>query len=156
MIERIAVRLIDESKNETQGTFAYNADDGNEDCTLTLLFAGQEITVTAASYFDALSRIREQLEVRGLRPHCYGSCRNVRPSPMSSQMGGGLRAYRLIMGQQARIQDLVDIFSTGCDVEAVSVEEQNQYYEEWSQSLKRKKPTFFERLWARLTRIRGG
>src|SRR5262245_27555930 len=82
---------------------------------LTLEYDGNRLEGEDRNYFEAFCRIREKLEADGLRPFCYGACINVYPSGMSRDMGGGLRASKLTLGQQGRIADLVDIFSTGPD-----------------------------------------
>lgn len=130
------VRLVGKSTVDLEGVFSFD-DESNEDddCRLTLRYAGEEITATDGNYFDALCRIREGLEIRGLRPFCYGSSRNVSPSNMSCQMCGGLRAYRMTLGRPAKQSDLVGIFDSGPDVEPVTVSEQQKYRDEWHQSL---------------------
>lgn len=103
--------------------------------TLVLEYAGGRIEVVDSDYFEALCRIRERLEADGLRPICYGASRNVYPSGMSRDMGGGLRAYKLQLGQLGRTADLVDIFSTGPDVVPVPVAEQREFYLRWLESI---------------------
>jgi len=104
--------------------------------TLTLEYAGGRLEVVDEDYFAALCRIREKLEADGLRPVCYGASRNVYPSGMSRDMGGGLRAHKLKLGQPGRIADLVEIFSTGPDVAPVPVAEQREFYLHWLESLR--------------------
>jgi hypothetical protein len=103
---------------------------------LDLHFAGEVITATADTFFDALADIRNVLEARGLRPRCLGASRNVYPSPMIRSMGCGDRAYRLKPGHQAKLEDIVEIFATDQEITPVSVEEQRQFYGEWLESLK--------------------
>jgi hypothetical protein len=104
--------------------------------TLTLDYAGGRLEVVNGDYFEAFSCIREKLEAEGLRPFCYGASQNVYPSGMSRDMGGGLRAYKLTLGQPGRIADLVDIFSTGPDAMPVPVAEQREFYSRWLESLR--------------------
>jgi hypothetical protein len=89
--------------------------------------------------FEAFCRVREELESRGWLPLCYGASRNVYPSGMCRDMGGGTVAYKLIMGQLARLEDLVEIFDTGPDVEPATVNEQYKYWRTWLASLVRSK-----------------
>ncbi len=86
-------------------------------------------------YFRALCNIRTQLEVQKVQIECYGSSKNVYPSPMLESMGCGERAYRLAFGKHAMSADLVNIFDTGPDVVAATVREQREFYESWLQSL---------------------
>jgi hypothetical protein len=106
---------------------------------LTLDYAGRRLDVADEDYFEAFCRMREDLEAEGLRPVCYGASRNVYPASMGRQMGGGWRAYRLTLGQPARIADLVDIFSIGPDVVPVPVAEQREFYSRWLDSLRKKR-----------------
>jgi hypothetical protein len=79
-------------------------------------------------------KIRSELERRGLSVLVLGAARNVYPSRMSSQMSHGLKAYRLQMGKQAALSDLVDIFKPVNKDEVATVAEQKQY---WVKSLSR-------------------
>jgi len=109
------------------------ASTGNK-CVLTLRFLEREIRAAERDYFEALCRIREQLEVYHLRPFCYGASRNVFPSGMGRDMGSGLVAYKLRMGLQRKPEDMVSIFDSGADVDPVSVEEQRSFFESWISS----------------------
>jgi hypothetical protein len=129
-----AVPLIHHQGGISEGIFILGNDDADE-CRLTLRYAGGEITTVAADYFEGLCQIRNQLEKEGVRPACFGSSQNVYPSSMSRDMGGGLKAYRLYLGQNARIEDLVEIFDTGPDMKPVTVDEQRAFYEDWLRSL---------------------
>lgn len=104
---------------------------------LRLEFAGQEFNAYADDVFEALCHIRKQLEPMGLRPHCYGASRNEYPSGMARDMGPALKAFKLTTGLPASYGDLVDIFGTGPDVEPVSVEEQEAFFEIWAKSVGR-------------------
>jgi len=92
---------------------------------------GFEIKGEGPDSFEAFCRVREELERRGWLPHCYGASRNVWPSGMCRNMGGGTVAYRIALGQYAREQDLVGIFDTGPDVEPATVKEQYAFSREW-------------------------
>jgi len=134
--ERFTIRLVSQSNVDFDGLFFFDDElIENDAYQLTLRYGEEEITATDYSYFHALCRIREELEVRGLRPFCYGSSRNVYPSGMSCQMGGGIKAYKMTLGKPARLSDLVGIFETGSDVEPVTVDQQEKYRDEWLQSL---------------------
>jgi hypothetical protein len=102
---------------------------------LSLRFDGREITSSDEDYFSAMCSIRRVLEKEGGLLRCYGASLNVYPSPMSRDMGGGVKAYKLRMGAHAKIADLVSIFETGPDVSSASVDEQERFYIEWLQSI---------------------
>jgi hypothetical protein len=131
--EKHEVRLISESGESINAVLAY--DDDLEPCVLALRFTGKEITASEDDFFEALCAIRRQLESEGLQPHCYGASRNVFPSTMSRETGGGLKAYKLTLGNAAKMNDIVFIFDSGPDVEPVTVTEQEVYYNQWLKSL---------------------
>ena len=84
----------------------------------------------AESYFEALQCIRKDLE--------HGAAQNVYPSPMMLSMGEGRSAYKVTLGHQALMKDVVDIFDYDESLICCSVEEQNQYYNNWVKSLRRR------------------
>ncbi|HEY8991376.1 MAG TPA: hypothetical protein VIM46_05330, partial [Luteolibacter sp.] len=99
-------------------------------------FRNKVIEASASDYFDAFSRIREQLETEHLIPFCYGASLNVFPSGMARDMSAGLSAYRLAMGRHASREDLVRIFDAGPDVIPSSVANQRKHFDDWIQSLR--------------------
>lgn len=103
---------------------------------LDLHIADEIITAVADTFFDALVEIRKGLESRGLRPRCFGASRDVYPSPMIRSMGNGEQAYRLKLGCQAKMEDLVPIFASSPEIAPASVEEQEEFYHKWLKSLK--------------------
>jgi hypothetical protein len=126
------VPLVFPNERRVEGAFCL--DEGHH--TLTLGYRGGRLQVVIdEDYFEAFCRIREKLEADGIRPFCYGANRNVYPSGMSRDMGGGLMAYKLTLGQPSRSADLVNIFIVGLDVEPVSVSEQREFYLSWVASL---------------------
>jgi len=88
-------------------------------------------------YFAALALVRRDLEAHGWLLSCYGASRNIYPSGMARDMGLGLKANKLHLGQRGRREDLVDIFTTGPDVEPASVDEQEAFHKEWLASIVR-------------------
>lgn len=102
---------------------------------VTLRFSGKEITSSDQDYFSAMCAIRRVLEQDGALLRCYGASRNVYPSGMSRSMGGGVKAYKLSMGSQAKLADLVSIFDTGPDITPATVAEQEHFFQDWLKSL---------------------
>ncbi|WP_405790419.1 hypothetical protein OG753_26700 [Streptomyces sp. NBC_00029] len=49
---------------------------------------------TSWNLFEALANVRSDLEREGLKPAVEGACREVYPSRMALEMGGGRKAYR--------------------------------------------------------------
>lgn len=120
--------------DDERATFAW--DEVDDDCRVRCSFRGRSIEATAPDFFEALCDLREQLLADGLIPFCYGASLNVYPSPMARSMGGGLKAYRLKLGQQALAADLTGIFAEGPDIVPASVENQREYYDRWIASLR--------------------
>jgi hypothetical protein len=100
-------------------------------CRLRCEYRDKAIESTASDFFQALCDVRSLLAKDGLIPLCYGASLNVFPSGMARDMGQGLKAYKMTMGQHARTADLVDIFSEGPDVVPASVAAQEQFWRDW-------------------------
>jgi hypothetical protein len=84
-LERVCVTLKARDGSSREGIFEFDHDD--EQCVLTLEIAPERLRAQESDYFEALAKIREELERKGLRPVCYGASRNVFPSGMSRDMG---------------------------------------------------------------------
>jgi hypothetical protein len=85
----------------------------------------------AGDAFECLSIVRRRLEQTHIRLCCNGARRDVWPSGMARDMGGGFKAYFLTMGKPSQISDLVDIFEPA-PVKAIgSVEEQREFAQRW-------------------------
>jgi hypothetical protein len=102
---------------------------------LRLIYDNAVFEAEEWDYFEALCKIRLQLEARGHIVACYGAARNVFPSGMARDMGAGLKAYRCHLGKAAQMADLVSIFESGPDLEVASVEEQHAFHQKWVASL---------------------
>jgi hypothetical protein len=61
-----------------------------------------------------------------------GARRDVWPSGMSRDMGGGLKAYVMRYGEQAHRKDLVHIFDEAPEALVGSVREQRDFFERWA------------------------
>ena len=97
------------------------------ECRIRLIGLEREFEGAGPDFFEALCRLREQLEPSRRVLVCYGASRNVWPSGMCRDMGTGLRAYRLTSGTQTSAEDLVDILATGPDVQPATVAEQRAF-----------------------------
>lgn len=106
-----------------------------DNCWLSFTYRTKTIEACAADFFEAFCFIRLELEKEHLIPFCYGASLNVYPSGMARSMGGGVKAYKLRTGEQARTKDLVYIFSEGPDVVPASVLQQKDYFREWLNAL---------------------
>ncbi|MCP4098794.1 MAG: hypothetical protein GY880_25795 [Planctomycetaceae bacterium] len=121
----------DHGTHETALTVRDLDDDYLLSCKLPT--TGEVITAQAADCYAALQGIRRKTEGRGWSIHCLGARRNVWPSAMSRQMGGGEKAYQLNMGQQAT--EIVCIFDADSNPDGSSVAEQEAYSQNWLKSL---------------------
>lgn len=97
----------------------------------------QEVrSFVSTNFFYALLDLRKYLELSKLQICCNGAARNVYPSPMCLGMGTGRKAYKLELGKQARMINLIDIFDCEEDLVFTYIEEQRLFYESWLNSLK--------------------
>src|SRR5215471_2936949 len=99
-LQTYTVNLIRNSGEILNGFWMY--DDEIDDCSLSLQYANNVLTITAIDYFEAMCRIREELEKENIRPLCYGASRNVFPSGMCRSMGDATLAYKHTLGLQGR------------------------------------------------------
>ncbi|RWM20427.1 MAG: hypothetical protein EOR73_15105 [Mesorhizobium sp.] len=104
-------------------------------CHLTCSYRDKVIEAEEEDYFEALFQIRQQLEVEGLLPFCYGASGNVYPEGTVIEMSRGLIACKVKMGQLPQKADLVNIFADGHDVMPVFVHLQQEFWDEWLASL---------------------
>lgn len=130
-IKSITVRYEDGS--ETDGKFILGEDDNQY--TLALEVKDMSLNSTGEDYFEALSKIREELAAFKAVPVCYGASRNVFPSRHSRRFERGLKAYKMSKGNTAKTGDLVYIFDSGEDVDPATPDEQRVYFREWLASL---------------------
>ena len=84
--------------------------------------------------FDSVLELRKKLELKNIYLLCNASVINVYPSGMQKEFGG-TKAYKLQMGKQAVLADVVDIFDYNSELKIGSVEEQKKFYENWLKSL---------------------
>lgn len=111
--------------------------ENDNDVEIRFLFKNLIISRKADNFFEALVSLRKELEKREVKLLCKGCCINVYPSAMILEMGAGRKAYCLVMGEQAKMSSLVDIFES-CEVnEYSSVDEQFEFFNQWIESLGR-------------------
>nr|WP_314115032.1 hypothetical protein [uncultured Leptotrichia sp.] len=83
--------------------------------------------------FDSVVELRKKLELKNIYLLCNASVINVYPSGMQKEFGG-TKAYKLQMGKQATLTDVVDIFDYDNELKIGSVKEQEEFYESWLES----------------------
>ena len=113
-----------------------NVDEIGDQVRLRLQYADRSLESAAPYSWAALIAVRTRLEASGDLIACHGGCRNVFLSPMSFDMSGGSRAYRLSLGKRARTDDLVTIWELAETGEPATIEEQQAFYDAWLVSLR--------------------
>ena len=86
--------------------------------------------------FDSVVELRKKLELKNIYLLCNASTINVYPSVMQKEFGG-TKVYKLQMGKQATLSDVVDIFDYDNGLKIGSVKEQEEFYENWIESLRK-------------------
>jgi len=116
--ERYELRLSGGAVHETVVFMLF---EDNDRCLLRCEYRNRTIENTATDFFQALCDLRDVLAKDGLTPICYGA----------SDMGLGLKAYKLAKGRHAKMEDLVEIFAEGPDIVLASVDAQEQFFRDW-------------------------
>jgi hypothetical protein len=93
-------------------------------------------TYEGPDLFECLVALRREVERSGDQVVCAGARRDVYPSRMAREMGGGRLAYVLRAGQPAGRKDLVDIFAPAEAGLVGSVDEQRRNFEAWLEMLR--------------------
>jgi hypothetical protein len=104
---------------------------------IELLVGLDPYTSTAMDMFEALVRLRRQLEPEGWMVAVQGSRRDTYPSGMARDMGGGRRIYVMRPGQKAARDDLVDTLADAPIDQLATVDEQQVYRDAWHAETKR-------------------
>lgn len=132
MKERISIQLV-EKNMEIKGFLELW--EMEEKVRIDLVFSNYIITKCAENFFDALVKVRKELDKIGVKMLCKGCCKKVYPSEMILNMGVGRHAYMLEFGRKASMDHLVDIFSSCETSEFATVKEQYEYFKQWIKSL---------------------
>ena len=94
-------------------------------------------TATGPDMFEALVRLRRQLEPDGLMVAVQGSRRDTYPSGMARDMGGGMQVYIMRPGLPGRREDLVRTLDDASPGQIATVEDQRAFAEAWRAGLGR-------------------
>lgn len=99
---------------------------------------GSELRVAESEedFFEALKRLRLDLEKTGALLHCFGASENVYPSGMQKSMGPAILAYKMRTGFPSLRQDIVNIFEADEAVILSTVEQQERFRQKWFDSLR--------------------
>jgi hypothetical protein len=128
--ESYTVRLLHVSGRQETAVFRLNTEQC-EDFRVTLASPIGEFSADDVDYFDSLSQIRAELEEIGWRVCCYGTCANTWPGGFCRSMAYGMKVYRLTIGRDVCMDDVLDTFDHGPDVVPVLLSEQMSHYEQW-------------------------
>ncbi|WP_339203904.1 hypothetical protein MHH56_22440 [Paenibacillus sp. FSL K6-3182] len=136
-VEKIKVQLIHINGERSNGEFYLfeEAPHNSELVLLQLFYDERQLFSESGCFFDALISIREELEKDNILIACNGATENVFTSPMQLSMGVGRKVYKLTVGEQARVNDVVDIFEFEKELRSVSICAQAEYYRGWLDSL---------------------
>ena len=85
----------------------------------------------APDMFEALVRLRRQLEPDGLMVAVQGARRDTWPSGMARDMGGGMRVYVMRPGPPAHREDLVKTLDDALPGQVATVDEQRAFSNAW-------------------------
>ena len=88
-------------------------------------------TATGPDMFEALVRLRRQLEPDGLMIAVQGARGDTYPSGMARDMGGAMQVYVMQAGRRARREDLVGTLDNAPADRLATVDEQRAFAEAW-------------------------
>src|SRR5882724_545410 len=128
----IKVRLKDESIEECSVEIVNDPD-------WELIFSGLGVNgrkFSGRDLFDSLIALRLFLEGISAKPLCAGARRDVFPSGMSRDMGGGRKAYITRLGTPVVGADLLDIFDYANAESVGTVAEQQDFHDKWIEALR--------------------
>lgn len=111
-----------------------SADEEGDVIALTLRLGEDTFTGQAESYLEAYQALRDALLRRGYGLRCAGSRRNAVQSAMMAYVP---KVYLVTCGRQALRGDTVSIWET-CDLRTFpDTQAQNQFRDQWYDSLRR-------------------
>ena len=132
-VEIFDIEIINNGKTEKNKLFLSEIEDEINlkiEIERTIYFSKSD------NIFDSVVELRKKLELKNIYLLCNASAINVYPSGMQKEFGG-TKAYKLQMGKQATLSDVVDIFDYDSELKIGSVKEQEEFYENWLESLRK-------------------
>jgi hypothetical protein len=88
-------------------------------------------TATGPDMFEALVRLRRQLEPDGMMLAVQGARRDSYPSGMARDMGAGMQVYIMQAGRRARREDLVQTLDNAPPDQLATIDEQRAFAQAW-------------------------
>ncbi len=98
---------------------------------IELVLRGDLFTATGPDMFEALLRLRRQLEPYGYAVAVQGARRDVWPSGMARDMGGGMKAHVMRPGQDATLSGLVQTLDDAPVDLLGTIAEQEKHRDSW-------------------------
>ena len=132
----LKIKLSEDSYTDGHLTLHDEIPSHPDDVQLDISFSERKESVVAHDFFEALVMLRKKLETENVWLCCNGAAENVYPSAMARSMGGGLKAYKLTLGEQAKTEDLVAIFEDSLGLPPSPVLTQQAFYDQWLRSLR--------------------
>ncbi|GHV96794.1 hypothetical protein AGMMS50293_31140 [Spirochaetia bacterium] len=131
-IEMVYILLNNSIKNDFKIIMAIEEYDNTDIITIKTKINGKNYNSNGEDYFSTFQKIKDILLKDNIGIKCYGSMENVYPSPM---MRTSYNAYILENGKQAFMENIVNIFDY-VDINKFStLDEQNNYYNNWLKSI---------------------
>ena len=124
------IRILNTGKIEKSKLFLLEIED---EINLKIGIENMVYFSKSDNIFDSLVELRKKLELNNIYLLCNASVINVYPSLMQKEFGG-TKAYKLQMGKQATLSDVVDIFDYDSELKIGSVKEQEEFFESWIES----------------------
>ena len=129
-IEIQNIGILNNGKVEKNKLFLLEIEDG---INLKIEIENMVYFSKSDNIFDSVVELRKKLELNNIYLLCNASAINVYSSLMQKEFGG-TKAYKLQMGKQATLNDIVDIFDYDNELKIGSVKEQEEFYESWIES----------------------
>ena len=134
-VEIFEINIINNGKIEKNKLFLSEIEEEIEDEINLKIEIERAIYFSKSdNIFDSVVELRKKLELNNIYLLCNASVINVYPSGMQKEFGG-TKAYKLQMGKQATLSDVVDIFDYDSELKIGSIKEQEEFYENWIESL---------------------
>ena len=127
------IRILNNGKVEKNKLFLLEIED---EINLKIEIENMVYFSKSDNIFDSVVELRKKLELKNIYLLCNASVINVYPSGMQKEFGG-TKAYKLQMGKQATLSDVVDIFDYDSELKIGSVKEQEEFFESWIESLRK-------------------
>ena len=132
-MEIFDIEIINNGKIEKNKLFLLEIED---EINLKIEIENMVYFSKSDNIFDSVVELRKKLELKNIYLLCNASVINVYPSGMQKEFGG-TKAYKLQMGKQATLSDVVDIFDYDSELKIGSVKEQEEFFESWIESLRK-------------------